>query len=126
MREFGHDLEATLRRCFIVTKPNGAAAGTISAWYNPDYKGQDHGQIHWVAIRPAEQGVGLGKAALSYAMNQLALWHERAMLGTSTARIPAIKMYLNFGFVPDLDHPDALEAWAVVRQHITHPALEKI
>ena len=126
MQQFGDDLPAVEQRCFFVVNEKGDAVGTISAWYSLDFKGGDWGRIHWVAVRPAYQGRGLGKAALSYTMNRLAEWHDRACLFTATTRIPAIKMYLNFGFEPDLDPPGAQEAWREVGLALKHPALEKL
>ncbi len=123
-QEFGSDLPATLRRCFFIVNEKGVAVATISAWYSRDFKGQDWGRVHWVATRPAYRRRGLAKAGLSYTLNRLAEWHERACLDTSTRRIPAIKMYLDFGFVPDLDQPNAREAWRQVREALDHPALE--
>lgn len=125
LQQFGHDLQAVLWRCFIVTDPRGLGVGVISSWYDRDFKGQDSGQIHWVAIRPACRRKGLGKSALSYALNQLSQWHERCHLGTQTPRLPAINMYLNFGFVPDLDAPGAAGKWRGVRDKLKHPALEQ-
>ncbi len=122
-REFGHDPQSILHRCYIVTDERGLGVGTISAWYNRDFKGQDYGRIHWVAVRRGCWGKGLGKAELSFAMNQLAQWHERAYLDTQTRRIPAIKMYLEFGFVPDLEPPGAVEAWRSVLAELKHPVL---
>lgn len=126
LQQFGYDLQATQWRSFIITNPKGAGVGTISAWYDRSFKGQDYGQIHWVAIRPAYQRKGLGKAAVSIALNQLAQWHERCYLGTQTKRLPAIKLYLDFGFVPDLDQPGAAEAWSEVKRLLKHPALDRI
>ena len=126
LREFGSDLPAITRRCFFVTDEKGVAVGVISAWYSRDFKGGDHGRIHWVAVRPSYQGRGLGKAALSYALKRLAEWHERSFLDTSTARIRAIKLYLDFGFVPDLDLPGACDAWREVRSALSHPVLEEL
>jgi hypothetical protein len=48
---------------------------------------------------------------LSYAMKKMAQWHDRAFLGTQTKRLGAIKIYLDFGFLPDMDHPGADIAW---------------
>lgn len=124
--EFGRDLQATQWRSFLIIDGRGVAVGTISAWYNREFKGEDYGQIHWIAVRPAYQGRGLGKAALSYALRQLARWHDRCFLGTSTERLPAIKLYLDFGFIPDLDSPQEVEKWIKVRDSLKHPALEKI
>lgn len=125
-KTFGSDPEAIPQRCYVITGPKGNGVGVISAWYNRSFKGQEWGQIHWVATRSAHQGKGLGKAGLSYALNQLARWHTRAYLDTQTARIPAIKLYLDFGFVPDLDQQDAHAAWRGVKAQLQHPALEAL
>jgi len=123
-REFGFDLEATQWRSFFIVNELGAAIGVISAWYDRNVNGQDYGRIHWVAIRQAYRGKGLIKPAMTHAMNCLAQWHQRAVLGTSTARIPAIKVYLDFGFLPDMTLPKAREAWEQVQAVLHHPALE--
>lgn len=120
---FGDDPDAIERRCLLITGRDGCAVGTISAWYSRDFKGGDWGRIHWVAIRRQFQGRGLAKAALSHAMNLLAQWHDRAWLDTSTGRVGAIKLYLDFGFVPDLDAPWAREAWTAYRRKLDHLAL---
>jgi hypothetical protein len=59
-------------------------------------------------------------------LNQLARWHERCYLITHTGRLPALELYLDFGFVPDLDPPGAVEAWREVKGKLGHPALGKI
>ena len=122
--EFGGDLPATRYRSFFIVNEAGVAVGTISAWYSRDFKGEDHGRIHWLAIRPAFQGRGLARPALSFAMERLAEWHDRAWLSTSTSRIPALKLYLDFGFLPDMEEPRAREAWQKVLARLKHPALE--
>lgn len=122
-KEFGSDFAATRERCFFIINARGVATGTISAWYSADYKGQDYGRIHWVAIREAYQGKGLARPALSHAMNYLAGRHKRAWLATSSARIPAIKLYLDYGFVPEMGVPNAAEAWEQVRGVLKHPVL---
>jgi beta-glucuronidase len=124
--QFGSDLQATQWRSFIVTNPSGLAVATITAWYHRTFKGKDYGQIHWVAVRKAYWGRGLGKAMLTHALNHMATWHDRAFLGTQTQRIPAIKIYLDFGFVPDLDQPGAERIWQEVKDQLDHPALEAI
>jgi hypothetical protein len=54
-------------------------------------------------------------------MNRLAQWHDRAMLGTSTGRLGAIQLYLDFGFFPDLSADGATEAWMQVRDALSAP-----
>jgi len=124
--EFGRDLQATQWRSFIIVNNKGVGVGTISAWYSRRFKGKDYGQVHWVAIRPAYQGKGLGKAALSYTLDKLAQWHERCFLMTQTKRLNAIKLYLDFGFTPDLDAPGANESWLEVKINLKHPSLDML
>jgi GNAT superfamily N-acetyltransferase len=123
MQEFGHDLPAIAERCYLILTDQGAGVGTISAWYDRVESGSPPGRIHWVATRPAYQRRGLARAGLSYALNRLAEWHEHAVLGTSSGRLGAIQLYLDFGFVPDMQAPRADEAWSQVRTRLQHPAL---
>jgi len=124
-REFGFDPQAVPWRCFLIVDERGVAVGTISAWYDRNYRGQDYGRIHWVATRRAYQGKGLGRAGLSYALRALARWHDRAVLDTQTRRLLAIRLYLDFGFLPDLEPPGAVDAWREVQAQLKHPALER-
>jgi GNAT superfamily N-acetyltransferase len=124
--EFGSDLQAIQWRSFIITNEKGVGVGTISAWYSRDFKGEDYGRIHWLAVRPAYQRRGIGKAALSYVLNKLAQWHSRCFLDTSIERLPAIKLYLDFGFMPDLYDQYEIEKWREVKDKLKHPSLEKV
>ena len=99
VEEFGADLEAAWERVFLVTEPGGREVGTMGAWYRT-FEGRDYGLIHWVAVRPAFQGLGLAKASLAGALEVLARHHEAAYLITQSKRIPAISLYLDAGFRP--------------------------
>ena len=98
--------------------------GTVSAWYNRQFRGREYGRIHWIAIRPGCQRKGLGKAALSYALQVLAKWHDRSYLVTSGERLGAIAMYLSFGFEPDMAPANARAVWRDVNARLRHPAIE--
>ena len=124
--QFGTDPGDIETRCLFITDPDGEAVGTISAWYDPDFRGEMYGRIHWVAVRHAYQRRGLAKAALSYAMSQLAEWHDKCYLDTGSGRLVAIRMYLGFGFVPYMEVPNAHEGWSAVRANLDHPVLEKL
>ncbi|MCK4277510.1 MAG: GNAT family N-acetyltransferase, partial [Phycisphaerae bacterium] len=100
------------------------SVGTITSWYHRSYRRRRWGRIHWVAIIPDHRGRGLSKAIMTVAMKRLRkLGHRRAMLATATPCIPAIKTYLDFGFVPDLSRKGAWRAWRLVGKHIAHPVL---
>jgi ribosomal protein S18 acetylase RimI-like enzyme len=123
-REFGGDTASVEKRCFFITDPSGVVAGTISSWYG-EFLEKEFGMIHWVAVRPKYQGLGLGKAGMTYAMNRMAEWHDCCYLNTSCEKIPAVKMYLNFGFEPDLTIPESIDGWRYVKQVTNHPAFEE-
>ena len=81
------------------------------------YKGLAWGRIHWVAIVPEFQGRGLAKPLLTAVMNRMVeLGHQRARLATATQRLPAINLYLKFGFLPDPRNEEELSAWEEIRQ----------
>ena len=63
---------------------------------------------------------------MSFALPALAHWHDRALLGTQTKRLPAIALYLNFGFLPDLKEPGAHKDWQELKEQLKHPALENL
>ncbi len=118
LKEFGDDLAAIRDRCYLIETTDGHAVSTISAWYNRAETNLPAGRIHWVATRRAYQRRGLARAGLSYALHRLSQWHDSAMLATSTGRIGAIQLYLDFGFAPDLTTNRATEAWMQVRDSL--------
>ena len=126
-REFGHDLPAMEKRCLFLLAADGREIGTATAWYDSNVAGKPWGRVHWVAIVPEFQGKGLAKPLMTAVMNLLkGLGHERAILTTQTPRIPAIKTYLDFGFVPDMTVDDARRAWSLVHQVLRHPTLDRV
>lgn len=126
-KNFGQDLPAMPERSFFLVAPDGSDTGTITAWYDlsvKNYPGQAVGRIHWVCIVPLHQRKGLCRPMMTAAMNRLkALGHERAVLDTQTPRLAAIKVYLDFGFLPDLRDDEARRAWRLVKQELPHPGL---
>ena len=63
---------------------------------------------------------------MTHAMQILAQHHMRATLGTSSGRPWAVKVYLDFGFTPDvteLTNPKIQAAWQKVQAVIQHPQL---
>jgi GNAT superfamily N-acetyltransferase len=116
-RAFGGRTSLLHERQLFLCDPAGKAIGTATAWFDDDYFGQAFGRVHWVAIAPDWQGKGLGKALTTAVCNRLRdVGHTRAYLVTETERIPAINLYLKFGFVPDVRSEADRAAWDDVRR----------
>jgi GNAT superfamily N-acetyltransferase len=110
--QFGVDMDRLKRRQLYLATSARQTIGTITAWFNNDYYGERYGRIHWLAILPDYQGKGLAKPLLSVACSKLvSLGHSKAYLVTSTARIPAINLYLKFGFKPDIRDSRQEQIW---------------
>ena len=114
-KEFGSDEEVLAQRQYFLLDGDNRPIGTVSAWWNDEYQGLPWGVLHWLAIVPAAQGKGLAKPLVSLVLNRLhSLGHQRAKLGTSTGRFAAIRLYLDFGFVPDPRNDAEERAWQQV------------
>ncbi len=122
-REFGFAPEELGRRQLFLCH-EGQVIGTASAWYDGDYHGRPFGRVHWVAIVPEYHGRGLGKPLMATVLQRLVeLGHDAAYLVTSTARVPAISLYLWCGFTPELRTAQDRDHWEVLRGRI--PALDR-
>ncbi len=111
-REFNRDTESLAQRqCFLIDI-DGTAIGTATAWFNSNRNGLPNGRLHWVAIVPRFQGQGLAKPLLTTVCQRLReLGHSRTYLSTSSQRIPAINLYLEFGFIPEIKNMHDSEVW---------------
>ena len=112
-REFGPHIELMADRSFMLETSDGEAIGTTTAWMGT-FQGEPVGKIHWVAIDPAYQGLGLAKPLLASAMHRLASEHPRAYLETQTTSYRAVGLYLKYGFEPVLETESDRRAWAIV------------
>lgn len=115
---FGGDLQSIGSRCFLLQDDRGCAIGTAGAWYRTDEKGLEYGQVHWVAIRKAHQGKGLGNVIMTQILTALAPNYERAFLETQSKRINALRLYLKFGFRPQIVDEEGQIGWDEVAQKI--------
>jgi GNAT superfamily N-acetyltransferase len=120
-REFGTDPEPLCRRQLFLRDQHQMPIATATAWGDDQYDGQDSGRVHWVAMIPEYQGRGLAKPLLSLVLRRLwDLGHRRAYLRTSTARVPAINLYLKAGFRPALPTPQDREAWGELQPYLKY------
>jgi GNAT superfamily N-acetyltransferase len=120
-REFGRDPAELAARQLYLYDPAGGAIGTATAWRGNLISDQTIGRIHWVAIVPDRQGQGLAKPLIAAACRRLReLGHARAYLTTSTARVPAINLYLRFGFQPLVGSLEARRAWQAIQPQLKY------
>ncbi|MCA9410584.1 MAG: GNAT family N-acetyltransferase [Candidatus Omnitrophica bacterium] len=124
-RTFGSNLNALEDLCFFLDNPEGETIGTSTAWYQKDFLGSQWGRVHWVAVLPEYQGQGLSKPLLTQTLNRLSDAHNRCYLVTSCLRIPAIHVYLKFGFHPFVKSERCEEGWDYVKKHLSHPLLDE-
>ena len=110
--------ELKKRQCFICDS-EGNEIGTATAWYDDIQNRKEYGRIHWVAIVPEMRGKGLSKSLMTILCNRLKeLGHEKAYLTTATVKIPAISLYLKFGFLPEIKNEKDRSAWEEVGKSI--------
>lgn len=118
-QEFGGDVATLADRQFFVLDSQAQVIGTATAWFDDHHLGRPHGRVHWVAIAPAWQGHGLAKPLLAHVCDRLrTLGHDCAYLVTSTARVPAINLYLKFGFRPEIQGPDDALTWNALQPYL--------
>ncbi len=111
-QSFGLTDRLLAERQYYLCAPGGSPIGTATAWFNPCFEGQRYGRVHWIALAPEYQAMGLGKALLMTVLRRLhQLRHDRVYLSTDTARIPAIRLYLSAGFRPRLRDASDQRAW---------------
>lgn len=117
--QFGPDFDRLRERQVFLLDATQRAIATATAWFDEDFYGQLYGRVHWVAVLPGMQGLGLAKPLMSIICNRLnGLGHKRAYLTTSTARVPAINLYLKFGFVPQITGSHVLGLWDEISKEI--------
>jgi GNAT superfamily N-acetyltransferase len=114
--QFGTD-PVTRKERILFLLHGDSFIGTASSWFDNDYHGAVWGRVHWVAILPEYQGRGLARPLMSAVCRRLALQgHDKAYLNTSTARIPAINLYLSFGFLPAIYSEMDMMAWRNIQK----------
>lgn len=75
----------------------------------------DVGYLHMVAVAPAHRGRRFGRCISLAALRHM---YQRgcreALLDTDDYRLPAIRTYLDLGFMPDMVEADHFERWRMV------------
>ena len=92
--------EELKQRMVFVTTNLGEKVGTCSAWWKETAKGDRYPLIHWVAIKPSYQGMGLAKAMVNHVLKILQDLEQSSLiyLHTQTWSYAAIRLYQKLGF----------------------------
>ena len=87
------------RRCLFIEAPSGKKIATTTVWWEYTEKRRDP-WIHWVAVHPDYQGLGLGKAIAAKAIELMTeIEGERDFyLHTQTWSHRAVRIYEQLGF----------------------------
>jgi GNAT superfamily N-acetyltransferase len=87
------------RRALFIESVNGEKIGTLTNWWNYTQNRRDP-SIHWVGVKPAYQGLGLGKALIFEGMRRmLEIEGDRDyFLHTQTWSYKAISIYRKVGY----------------------------
>lgn len=99
-QEYLPHLEQVRARTLFVRSPEGEYAGTVTAWWNESGP-RRVASLHWLAVKPGFQGLGLGKALIRQCLLTLAQLEgdRQVYLHTQTWSCAAIGLYLQAGFI---------------------------
>ena len=86
-----------------------------SGLYNRNLDGTACWEIGWIATHPQHQGKGLGCAVVAASLRSaLERGGRSVFLRTDDFRLPALKLYLKLGFIPDYSDTTYGERWRAI------------
>lgn len=110
---------------FYFTTHRGTPVGTACAW-RQSVDEKDVGYVHMVGVVAEHTGHKLGKwvslAVLYYFRDH---GFKCAMLDTDDFRIPAVKTYLNLGFIPVYVEDGQLKRWQDLFEKLKLPSMSE-
>jgi GNAT superfamily N-acetyltransferase len=122
---FGDDPQLLQERQLFILDSLGQPIGTVTAWKDDYFQNPEWGRVHWLAVMPSWQARGLGKVLLTVCLRRLReLSYRAAYLKTWPTRLPAIRLYIQYGFVPWLNGPEEAKSWEALKI-ATNDALER-
>ena len=110
----------------FIENPDGVRVATITTITHKD----GSGYIHMVKAMQSERGKALGHCMAEYALD---VFHERGVesviLTTDDFRLPAIKTYLDAGFLPVVhgdDNSEVNQRWDAVLDKLQYPNVDRV
>lgn len=113
-------------RMVFVENYFGEKVATATAFY--DITGNDNSGsawLHWVAVKREYQGKGLSKPLISYVLSLMkSMGYTHAKIPTQTTTWLAVKIYLDFGFLPIPENAKSSSiGWSIIKQLTNHQSL---
>jgi len=121
MEEFYPHMNEVQKRCVFIVNKDGLPIATASGWFSNDENGDVINRLHWVAVCPEYQGLGLGKAVTTKAVNICAKLApgKKMWLSTQTHSHRAVVMYHKLEFNMQSSHKDYARAMEVLAEVLT-------
>jgi mycothiol synthase len=103
----------------IIHRRTGQIVASASAHHQPIKHHRFGGELGWVAVAPDHRGKKLGAVTCQAAIKRLKeAGYSDIYLRTDDWRLPAIKTYLNLGWVPFLFVPGMKKRWENVSKEL--------
>lgn len=105
----------SVRTTYVITWEGQLVATASYRYREEDFP--NAGVMHWVGTHPDHRGRGLASALLIQLLHDFAAWGDHAAaLETQDFRLPAIRTYLRFGFLPiyEFKGEDQRPIWATI------------
>jgi mycothiol synthase len=107
---------------FLEQGPARELVATAMAGHKPSDLHPFGGELGWVAVIPPHRGLRLSPVVCFEATRRLVAGGYREIyLSTDDWRLPAIRTYLNLGYVPLLCASDMDERWRLVARNLGMP-----
>ena len=112
-------LDATdVLETWVVVDSEGHIHATASERLLPYVYPDGTGYVHLVGVHQASQGLGLGRAVtLRVLRGFVDRGLTKAVLNTADFRLPAVRLYLELGFIPEYRDDTERLAWSEMFRH---------
>lgn len=116
-RTFANDPEYRPDYILLIRCKGEAVAGA-AAWHGR-HEDDEAGRVHFVGVKKAHRGKGLGKLITQAAIARIReRGFDQVILDTQHWRLPAIRAYLRQGFRPYTPDDEAREVWERIMETI--------
>ena len=107
---------------FFATDSSRQIVATAMCLHNYSGRSPFTGDVGWVACHPDHRGQGLGRCLCAHVTRRfLQAGYTAIQLHTEYYRLPAIKTYLNLGYVPSIASPEVWAIWEGVCARLSWP-----